>query len=77
MINRLIILLLCLKLRIKPFDMFQFDNQKSKHDKYYFTKRNLMKLRYDEKKGHYVETVYSNVSLNWLLNSQCKIIKVK
>lgn len=75
MITRLIIFLIRMKLGLKKYELFQFTNQKSKYEKYYFTKTCLRKIEYDKYDMPY--TTYSNVSLNWLLNSQCKIKKVK
>lgn len=77
MINILIIFLIRMKLGLKKYEMFRFTNQRSKYDQYYFTKYKLMKLEYDDHLGTYVETRYSSVSLNWLLDSDCKIEKVE
>lgn len=74
MIQRLIILLLCWKLRVKMYEDFQFTNQKSRHDKYYFASDCLMKIEFD-KNGDF-KIRQSNVSLNWLLDNKCEIKKV-
>jgi hypothetical protein len=74
MINKVIIFLIRKKLGLKKYDLFQFTNQKSDLDKYYFTKTYLRKIEYD--KNGDAEVVYSGVSLNWLLDSQCKVKKV-
>lgn len=64
-INRLVIFLIRLKLHLKKGQKFQFDNQKT-DAVYWFTEGALMKrengLRYE-----------SGVSLNWLLNEDCKV----
>lgn len=64
-LNRLIIFLIRLRLHLKKGQKFQFDNQKTDAI-YWFTEEALMKtengLRYE-----------SGVSLNWLLNEDCKI----
>jgi hypothetical protein len=67
--NRLIIFLIRRRLGLKKYEHFRFDNQKSK-DVYYFTATELMKIWAfgDEKSG---------VSLNWLLDPECKIVKLK
>ena len=75
MINKIIVFLIRKKLGLKKYELFQFVNQRSNLDKYYFTKTYLRKLEYD--KNGDAELVYSNVSLNWLLDSQCEIKKVK
>ena len=62
---KLIIFLIRLKLHLKKGEQFQFDNQKT-DSVFWFTESSLMKmergLRYE-----------SSVSLNWLLNPDCKI----
>lgn len=64
-INRLIIFLIRLKLHLKKGERFQFDNQKT-DSVYWFTESSLMK----EERGFRYE---ASVSLNWLLNKDCKI----
>ena len=78
MLNRLIIFLVRKKLGLKKLERFQFENQKSKTDFYYFSTDCLIKakgIRYDY--GVYHELELSGVSLNWLLDPDCKITKVK
>lgn len=67
MINRLVIFLIRKKLGLKKYESFKFTNQKKQSDYYYFTEDNLMK--FDLMKGF----IDSNVSLNYLLSSDCKI----
>ena len=70
MIKRLIIFLIRIRLGLKKFEEFRFDNQKSKKDSYYFDKHSIMKIE------HRQDDVYvreSSVSLNWLLSDYCKI----
>lgn len=67
MINRLVIFLIRKKLGLKKYESFKFNNQKKQSDYYYFTEDNLMK--FDLMKGF----IDSNVSLNYLLSSDCKI----
>lgn len=64
-INKLVIFLIRLKLRLKKGQKFQFDNQKT-DAVYWFTESALMKME----NGFRYE---SGVSLNWLLNPDCKI----
>lgn len=65
MINRLIIFLIRIKLGVKAWEMFQFTNQKDP-GRYWFTQDTLWK-----------ETMCgvrpSRVSLNWLLDKECKV----
>lgn len=65
-INRLVIFLIRLKLHLKKGQYFQFDNQKT-DAVYWFTEGTLMKMVH----GFRYE---SSVSLNWLLDKNCKII---
>lgn len=64
-LSKLIIFLIRLKLHLKKEQEFQFTNQKT-DSVYWFTEDRLMKLE----KGIRYE---SSVSLNWLLNKDCKI----
>lgn len=70
----IILFLIRNRLKLKKGEMFQFEGQKSAYDYYYFTSMRLMKairnFRYPEP---FVRP--SNVSLNWLLDDRCKIIK--
>lgn len=66
-LRKLITFLICKKLGIKRYQEFQFDNQKSEFEYYWFDNDSLMKMRVD---GVCEE---SHVSLNWLLNDSCKV----
>lgn len=66
--KRLIIFLVRTRLGLKKYEHFQFDNQKSDAT-YFFSDAVVMKDT-----GHTVRP--STVSLNWLLNDNCKITKV-
>lgn len=68
-LRKLIIFLLCKKLGVKKFEHFQFTNQKTDAT-YYFGDVAVFKDT-----GINVE--YSRVSLNWLLDPECRITKVK
>ena len=70
MLNRLIIFLIRKKLGVKRHEYFRFDNQASETDAYYFSGNNLMKIS-----DHGMRQ--SNCSLSWLLNDDCKIIRIK
>lgn len=66
--NRLIIFLVRKRLHLRKYEYFQFANQNSEAI-YYFTETNVMK------NWHGVLTPL-NVSLNWLLDKDCKIRKL-
>lgn len=63
--RKFIIFLISRKLGVKRYQEFQFTNQKS-NDIYYFTEINLMK------KTNCGYTVPSRVSLNWIMDKDCK-----
>lgn len=65
--KRLIIFLIRKRLGLKKYECFQFVGQKS-NAVYYFTEKSVMK----QWKG---DATLSNVSINWLLNDECKITK--
>ena len=67
--RRLIIFLVRKKLKLKKNQRFQFTNQKSSAE-YYFTNDRILK----DFGGYITE---SSVSLNWLLNDECKIVRKK
>lgn len=70
MIKRIIIFLLRKRLGVKKFEMFTFGNQKS-NSMYYFGDEDIMRV--DLEDG---QVEYSRVSLNWLLNDECKVTTV-
>ena len=71
--KRLIIFLVRKKLGLKKGEHFRFTNQFSSYNTYYFTDDAVMKHL-----GHWTgEDVKSNVSLNWLLDDECEIVKVE
>lgn len=69
MVNRIILFLIRRKLGIKKFEEFQFVNQKT--DAIYFFDYTGIKKRWQNKE------VASSVSLKWILDDDCKIIKIK
>ena len=71
--TRMILFLLRMKLGVKKNERFQFDNQKNKADYYYVSGSRLHKITYRE--GN-VSEKRANVSLNWLLDLECKIVRV-
>ena len=67
--KRLILFLVRKRLGLKKYEEFQFVNQKS-NAVYYFTEDALIK--------DWHQTIdKSGVSLNWLLDDECKIEKIK
>lgn len=72
--KRLIIFLVRKRLGLKKFETFRFDNQKSNTDMYHFTEDEVIK-RYVDNKGRVISEP-SSVSLNWLLDENCKVIKL-
>lgn len=67
--KRVIIFLVRKRLGLKRNQLFKFTNQKTRNT-YYFTKTRLIKI---EGSIH----IPANVSLNWLLNDECEIEKLK
>lgn len=70
MLRCLIIFLIRIRLGLKKYQDFRFDNQKSKKDSYYFNDCALMKIEHEHDDIYIRE---SSVSLNWLLSDYCKI----
>lgn len=68
LLKRLIIFLVRKKLGLRKYQVFTFDNQKT-DAVYWFTSRSVVKALY----GVITD---SSVSLNWLLNDECKITPV-
>ena len=71
--TRIILFLLRMKLGVKKNERFQFDNQKNKEDYYYISGNKLYKIMWRNCK---VTERRANVSLNWLLDPECKIVKL-
>lgn len=69
MSRRLVIFLVRRRLGLKKRQYFRFTNQKS-NALYYFTSTQVMKVEP-------THTRPSTVSLNWLLNDECSIEKIK
>ena len=66
--RKIVIFLIRKKLGLKKYEKFQFIGQKS-DAVYYFTESNVMKEWRNQ-------TFLSNVSVNWLLDNDCKIERV-
>ena len=73
-LKRLIIFLIRKRLGLELFEEFQFANQRSPYDRYYFAPDKLIKIEtFGGRNDHERD---SSVSLNWLLNDECKIRKI-
>lgn len=70
MLKRLIIFLIRKKLGLKKFQGFRFANQKSEDDWYVFTNDRIIKVEGGK------NTQASHVSLNWILDERCSIVKL-
>lgn len=66
--KRLILYLIRRRLGLKKFELFQFTNQKSTRDFYYFSNDKL--LKWD---SFLRQEIKANVSLNWILDDECTI----
>lgn len=64
---RLILFLIRLRLGVRKYEPFRFSNQKENNE-YMFTDYNLLKYN-----THFVKK--SDVSLNWLISKECKVVK--
>ena len=71
---RLIFFLVRARLKLKKHEPFQFTNQKAYNDFYFFGSNKFWKVEYDE--AGVPTTMPAHVSLNWLLDPDCKIRKV-
>lgn len=66
--RKLIIFLLCKKLGVKKYQEFQFTNQRSTVDRYFFTDKDLSKWV-----GEEGIVRPAKVNLNWLLDDDCEL----
>lgn len=73
--RRMIIFLIRRRLGLRKLEPFQFDNQRSKTDWYMFTNREILKHSTDDFGNEFYEP--SRVSLNWLLDEKCKVVKMQ
>ena len=71
--KKLIIFLVRKKLGLKKGEHFRFVNQSSPYNTYYFTEDAVMKHCRSYGRWHEEK---SRVSLNWLLDDDCKIERV-
>lgn len=71
--RRLIIFLVRKKLKLKLYEEFRFANQKTSNT-YYFEKDRLIKVEHINEWE--VRMCKSSVSLNWIIDDRCEIIKL-
>ena len=71
---KFIMFLVRARLGLKKGERFQFANQKSEYDRYYFTSTHLIKECFDERKLVYWERL-AHVKLNYILSKKCEIVK--
>ena len=74
-IERIVCYMIRKKLNLKLFEEFQFKNQWSKKDYYYFNTDCLKKVQW--KDGDYLPPRKASVSLNHLLSDEVEIKKVR
>lgn len=74
LLNKLILFLIRVKLGVKKYEKFQFTNQRSERDFYFFNSSACWKVEFDEEGRP--STGLSHVSLSWLLDPDCKIRKI-
>ena len=67
--KRLIIFLIRKRLGLELFEQFQFSNQASPYNRYYFAPDKLVKIEWFGNTEHERD---SSVSLNWLLSDACQ-----
>lgn len=70
MIRKTVVTLVRKKLGLKKYEQFRFVNQKSSVEFYWFTSDSVMKQC---RNGFICK---SGVSLNWLLDKDCEIVKI-
>lgn len=70
--KKLILFLVRRRLGLKKREAFRFSNQKSGYNFYFFDDDGIIKCD-----PVFNLTKYSNVSLNHLLSSECKIVKIE
>lgn len=70
MIDKLILFLIRKKFGLKKNEEFRFANQKQQ-GVYYFTDKALVKTLHNGR-----VTLLSDASLNWIVDKDCKIVKV-
>jgi hypothetical protein len=73
MVRRIVLFLIRRKLGLKHCQGFQFTNQKSKEDWYYIDQYHIWKVA--PIAVGISNVAPSSVSLNWLLDDRCEIIK--
>lgn len=73
LIKKLIVFLVRKRLGIDKYELFHFANQKSSNAVYFFADDGLWKTWWSRGSDMFDYAVKSTVSLNWLLDDDCKI----
>ena len=77
MLKHLILFLIRIKLGVKKYDKFQFANQRSDYDKYWFDDFGFQKTEFTNTTTGYCAVIRpANVSLMFLISDECEIKKV-
>lgn len=75
MLQLFILFLIRKRLGLKKYEQFQYANQKDTEVWYYIGPTRIMKVYPEPECEGLPRCILSNVSLNWLLDDRCKIIK--
>lgn len=75
--RKIILFFVRIKLGVKKWENFRFSNQANVRDYYYFSNTEVIKSKYSNKSPNLFIRKPSNVSLNWLIGDECKIIKLR
>lgn len=72
MLNKLILFLIRRKLNLMKFQLFYFNNQVNKNDRYFFNDYRIVKITFHKECGCITQN--SNLSLNFLLSKECETL---
>lgn len=72
MLNKLILFLIRRKLNLRKFQLFYFNNQVNKNDRYFFNDYRIVKITFHKEYGRITQN--SNLSLNFLLSKECETL---
>lgn len=72
MLNKLILFLIRRKLNLRKFQLFYFNNQVNKNDRYFFNDYRIVKITFHMEYGRITQN--SNLSLNFLLSKECETL---
>lgn len=72
MLNKLILFLIRKKLHLKKFQLFYFNNQVNKNNRYFFNDYRIVKITFHKEYGRITQN--SHLSLNFLLSKECETL---